>query len=67
MVEARRALQGSDPLLAAERDGLTRIAPVDFAASPDQIAPALAARVAQADALAQAWGRPVPALRPDDR
>lgn len=67
VVEARRALQGTDPLLAAERDGGGRIAPVDFSAPPDALAPALAARVAQADALAASWGRPVPALRPDDR
>ncbi len=66
-IEARRQLQGTDPLLAGERDGLLRIAPVDFAAAPDALAPQLASRTAQADALSQAWGRPVPVLRPDDR
>ncbi len=66
--EERRKLVGSDPLLAALRDGYTSdIAPVDFAASGTDLAAAFRARVAQADAVATTYRRPPAYIRPDEK
>lgn len=66
----RQNLVNRDPLLEAERNGSIpggRIAPLDWNLPADQVATQMRDRVTQADAVAQANGRPAAYLRPDEK
>lgn len=64
----RRKLVSNDPLAAASVDGIVpSVVPVDFALPPDRLAGAFAARVAQADAVAEVYRRPPSYIRPDEK
>lgn len=66
--EKRRQLVSSDPLLAAQRDGLVpEVSAVDFAAPPADLARAFRSRVIQADVVADAYRRAPDYIRPVER
>lgn len=66
-LERKRAAIAQDPLGAASREGLVEsVPPLDFSA-PAGVAAQLPARIAAAEAVAEAYGRAPSYIRPDER
>jgi hypothetical protein len=67
-LEARRTIVNTDPLLAAEREGrISQIAAIDFGRSAQELGGMVSARVAQAEAVSEAYRRPPQYIRTDEK